>query len=478
MIYLYVLGGAVALLLAVVIFRALAFNPKALEKIEPEEVCLDKEKIIRDMSDMIKCKTISYKDHSLENEAEFEKLRSLLKERFPLVHSSCSLEHIGRNGLLYKLAGESSEKPSVCMAHYDVVPVNEDGWEKDPFGAEIENDILWGRGTLDTKGTFCSIFEALEQLLSSGFKPKNDLYLSFSGEEEIMGDSCPDIVTYFEENGITPELVLDEGGAIVSNVFPGVKNECAMVGVAEKGSINLKFSMQSEGGHSSTPPVHTILGKLSSAVTKIEAKPFKFQLTPPVKEMFDILGRHSIFALKIVFANLWLFSPVLNLICKMSGGELNALVRTTTAVTRMQGSDAYNVLPPKASFGVNVRLLGRDSAQSAVEHFKKVIKNDKIDIEVIDTNSPSIYSKTNCEAWDTVKSAIRKTWPDVIVSPYLMMACSDSRHYCRITDKVYRFCPMRLSKEERAMIHGNNERLPLETLFKTVEFYVTFIKSL
>jgi len=478
MIFWYIFGAVIVLLLAVIIIRALAFNPKKLPEITVQEISLNKEKITQDMADMIRCKTISYKDHSLEDEEEFVKFRNLLKERFPLVHKNCTLEHIGRNGLLYKLEGDSSEKPSVCMAHYDVVPVNEDGWEKDPFGAEIENGVLWGRGTLDTKGTLCSIFEALEQLLADGFKPKNDLYLSFSGEEEIMGDTCPEIVKYFEQKGITPALVLDEGGAVVSNVFPGVKNQCAMVGVAEKGSINLKFSMLSEGGHSSTPPTHTILGKLSRAVTKIESKPFEFQLTPPVKEMFDILGRHSIFALKIVFANLWIFAPVLNLICKKSGGELNALVRTTTAVTRMQGSDAYNVLPPKASFGVNVRLLGRDSAESAVNYFKKIIKNDKINVEIIDTNSPSIYSQTNCEAWDTVELAIRKTWPGVIVSPYLMMACSDSRHYCKITDKVYRFCPMCLSKDERAMIHGNNERVPLETLFKTVEFYVTFIKSL
>ncbi len=477
-ILLYAALAAFVILLTVVLVRALLFNPKPQKQIEAEKIELDEEKIVSDMAEMIRCKTVSYKDFSLEDEQEFEKFRNLLKEKFPLVHSACVLEHIGRNGLLYKLSGESSQRPSVCMAHYDVVPVNEQLWSNPAFEGIVENGVMWGRGTLDTKGTLCGIFEALEQLLKDGFKPKNDLYLSFSGEEEIYGETCSDIVSYFENNAIKPALVLDEGGAVVENVFPGVSKPSAMVGIAEKGGVNLDFSLNSNGGHSSTPPTHTIVGELSRAVTKIENKPFKFRLTKPAREMFDTIARYSIFPLKIIFANLWLFSPVLNLICKMSGGELNALVRTTTAVTCMQGSDAYNVIPPKASFGVNMRLIDGDTVDSAVKYLKKIIKNDSIEIRVVDGNNPSICSQTSCDEWDIVAEAINKTWPEAIVSPYLMMACSDSRHYCRITDRVYRFCPMFLSKEERGMIHGNDERVPIKTLVKTVEFYVNFIKSL
>lgn len=482
-IILAVVLAALVILVTVVLVRTVRFKPESteLETIEPvqtDDIELNYDKIVQDMVEMVRCKTVSSRDESQIDWAEFGKFRILLNDRFPKVRAACHIELISKSGILYHLPGKSSEKPSVCMAHYDVVPVDEDGWIKPAFEGIVEDGYIWGRGTLDTKGTLCGVMEALEQLLAEGYVPENDLYLAFSGEEEIGGISCPEMVSYLEKKGVKPAIVVDEGGAVVDNVFPGVSGQCAVVGIAEKGDANINFSMESAGGHASTPPVNTILGELSKAITRIEENPFPRQLTRPVKEMFDTLGRHSTFLYRMIFANLWCFEPVLDMICKKAGGELNAMMRTTAAVTRMEGGSAYNVIPNKANFGINMRLMGAETVESAKAYLEKTIANDKIKIDVIAGRNPSPCSETDCEEWERLKKAIHQTWPQALVSPYLMMACSDSRHYCRISNHVYRFSAMHLSKEERALIHGNNERIPIETLMTTVKFYIRLLKLL
>ena len=388
---------------------------------------LDQKKIVDNMVQLIRCKTISKREESLVEWSEVEKFQEVLMELYPLVHEKSSLKKIGKTGLLYHFKGEQSKNPAVLMAHYDVVPIEEEGWEKPAFEGIVEDGIIWGRGTLDTKGTLCGILEAMEYLLKEGYQPKDDIYFSFSGEEEVDGESCSEIVSYLEEIGVTPSFVLDEGGAVVEKVFPGVAEECALIGISEKGSVNIECIMSGNGGHASTPPVHTILGRLSKAVVAIEKRPFKAQMTKPVKEMFEELGSHAGFGLRIVFANMWLFQPILFFACKKVGGELNAMVRTTCAVTKMEGSKAFNVLPPKASIGMNLRLLGNDTMESSLEYLKKVVGDDQIEYRIINGMNPSICSDTKGESYQMIKEVVHCIWPEAIVSPYLMMACSEDR---------------------------------------------------
>ena len=476
--YWLIIPAILVVLVAIILIRTLCFTPHALEPVERKPLALNEKKIVDDMSAMIRCKTVSNRDASLVDWDEFTKFQNLLVERFPRIHEAATLTRIGKTGLLYHLKGKSDAAPSVCMAHYDVVPAEESGWTKPAFDGLVENGMIWGRGTLDTKGTLCGVMEALEQMLDEGYVPQNDLYLSFSGEEEVDGDSCRAIVEYLRDQSVTPAIVVDEGGAVVDHVFPGVDGQCALIGIAEKGNVSMDLSILSPGGHASTPPPHTILGQLSQAAVDIENHPFRRQLTRPVAEMFDTLGRHSTFLYRMIFANLWCFEPVLDMICKKSGGELNAMMRTTVAVTRMEGSRAYNVLPPKASMGINIRLMGEDTIEVATDYIRKVIGNDAISLRVVDGGNSSAVSDTNCPAWETLKTAIRETWPEAIVSPYLMMAGSDSRNYCDISRHVYRFSAMHLSKEERAMIHGNDERVPVATMLRTVEFYLRLLEKL
>lgn len=474
----YIILALVAAFFAVILIRTLNFKPKAQPVTSQEAVSFDKDAATEALAKLIRCKTISYSDPSLEDDGEFEKLIGLLPELYPNVFKTCSFDRLPHRGLLFKWPGKSAGDPAIMMAHYDVVPVNEENWDKPPFDAVIEEGCMWGRGTLDTKGTFNGVLFAADTLISQGYQPEHDMYFAFSGGEEVSGLGAPTIVDWFENKGITPSIVVDEGGAVVENVFPGVKQPCAVIGIAEKGFMNVEFKNLSSGGHASSPKPHTPVGILSQACCDIESNPFDAHIEGPASQMFDTLGRYSTFLYKMIFANLWCFGWVIDLLGKKSGGEMNALIRTTVAFTQMQGSSARNVIPPEATMVANMRLNPADTVESAVETLKNIISNDAVEITVLEGTEPSRVSRTDCEAWDKVSAAVLETWPGCIVSPYLMVACSDSRHYGRISDKVYRFCAMDLTSEERATIHGNNEKVRLENIWRAVEFYIRLMKKL
>lgn len=467
-----VAGLLLAAFIIAVVVRAIGFKPKAEAAPVPVKVSVDEQRLIENFRELIRCKTVSHYDKTLEDNAEFEKLISGVKTMYPLVHTKCRLTRHGDRGLLYKLDGETGGACTVLMAHYDVVPVAPSGWDKPPFAGEQVDGYIWGRGTLDTKCTFCSILEAAETLLSQGFKPRTDMYFSFAGDEEVTGNSTPSIVEYFKKNNIEIGLVLDEGGAVVQNVFPGVSKPCALIGTAEKGIMDLHFEMESQGGHASTPPSHTIVGELAKAITAVENKPSKMRLSPATTEMFDTLGRHSSFALKLILANLWCFKPLFGFAARLLGGEMNALVRTTYAFTAMRGSDAANVLPPSAEVTANIRIITGETYQSVINRVKRIIKNDKIKLYPTEELNPSPTSTTSGEGYAALTDTIRECWQDALVSPYLMIASSDAKHYSLISDRVYRFSPLSLSKEERASIHANNERIPIGALIKATKFYI------
>ena len=473
----WILGGFVAAFWAVVLFRTVLFRPKASPKTDDTPVTFPEDAAVDALAALVRCKTISYVDHALEDDAEFEKLIALLPTLYPQVFETCAFDQLPDRALLLRWPGKSSQDPSVMMAHYDVVPVDENSWKKPPFDAIIEDGVLWGRGTLDTKVTMNGILSAANHLISQGFQPEDDVYFAFSGGEEVNGLGAVNIVNYFISQDIHPALVVDEGGAVVENVFPGVKAPCGLIGIAEKGMINAQYRTVSNGGHASAPKPHTPVGILAAACKKVEDHPFKAHMEGPASQMFDTLGRHSTFLYRMIFANLWCFGWVIDLLGRLSGGEMNALVRTTTAFTQMEGSSARNVIPPEAKMVCNMRLNPKDSVESALAYLRKTVNNPQVEISALESFEPSPVSETGCAAWDKVASSVAETWRGCIVSPYLMVQCSDSRHYRDLSNHVYRFSAMDLTAEERSTIHGHNERIRLESISRCVEFYIRLLKK-
>jgi len=469
------LGGLLVLFIAYLLIRALCFAPVRKKPADIKRIEYDPQKAGEHLSAMIRCKTIANRNESLMDWAEYDRFVALLEQMYPAAMAKMSFERAGKTGLIYRWKGASSEKPVVLMAHYDVVPAKPEEWSFDPFCGEIRDGIVLGRGTLDTKSTLCAIFEAVEKLCAEEYTPSNDIYLCFSGTEEIAGEGAYAIVEKLRADGVEPYITVDEGGAIVTGAFPGVRQPCAVVGISEKGQMAIRLSVRSGAGHASAPPRNDAFSQLAGAITALEKHPFKPRMTEATSQLFRTLGRYSNFGLRVVFGNLRLFTPLLCKLARSLGNDVNALMRTTYVFTMAGGSDASNVLPSEAWATCDVRILNGSSSSDVLEHFRKVINNDNVVIEPIFTVEPSPCSPTDCHQWQAISEAISETWPQALVSPYLMMARSDSSVYTGICKHVYRFAPMELSNTERAMIHGIDEQIPAEKVAKAAQFYERLI---
>ncbi len=479
MIFVYAAAGAVLILASAVLIRTFLFTPPRIKSPEPEKEKFDANESLENLRKLIRFKTVSNPDPALENSAEFDSFRSALPSIYPDVFSVCSVIPVEGRGILLRWNGRSRECPSVMMSHYDVVEADESGWSVPPFSAEIKDGFLYGRGVIDTKLTLNAALSAAQELIRRGFVPEHDIYFAFSGTEEFCGPDASLIVKRLKKDGICPSVVLDEGCGVLHDIYSGIKKTTAVIGISEKGQVNVRYTVRSGGGHASSPLPHTPVGILSKAACRLEKHPFSPRICEPVRMQIDTLGRHADFLHRLIYANLWLFKGLLAGIESKKGGEMNALLRTTVALTMADGSKAPNVIPASAHFISNSRVLPGENVEGTLQHIRKTVRDPRVHVEAEgESFEPCPVSPVDCGEWEKLTRAIAMTWPDSVVSPCLMVPATDIKYYVPLTDRLYRFSPMDLSAAERATIHGNDERMRLEAISKSVEFYIRFLKQL
>jgi carboxypeptidase PM20D1 len=311
--------------------------------------------------------------------------------------------------------------------------------------------------------------------LSQGLTPERDIYFAFGHDEEVGGEGAKVIAEYFAAQNIRFEFVLDEGGVITDGILPGATQPIALVGVAEKGFANFKLSVKGEGGHSSQPPAHTASGILASAIVKVENNPF----APTMKffnMMFDNIGYSMPLASRLPLANLWLLEPMVvkSLLTSTSSA---ASARTTTAVTKLQGSTKSNVLPTLATAVVNFRILPGDTVDSIRAHLEKVIDDPRVELTVELATEASKVSPTDNIGFKLIESTIRRLDDNILVSPYLVLGATDARHFQHLSDNIYRFMMVKLTPETLKQFHGLNEQLKIEDYLNAVQFYYAMIEQ-
>ncbi len=426
------------------------------------------------LSEMVKIETVSHKNQT--DISQYLKLHEKLCELFPLVHEKLTKTVIDGN-LLYFWKGKSSEKPIVLMSHQDVVPA-EGVWEHEPFSGDIEDGKVWGRGTGDTKGSVMAFFQAVEELLESGYEPACDVYLVSSCTEEWGGDGAPKLVNELKKRNVKPYLVCDEGGGIISEPVGGIKGNYAMIGVFEKGKGDIRFTARSNGGHSSTPPRNTPIPRLAAFITDVEhSKKFKKKFLPEVSSMFGRLSRYAPFPLRLVMGNLWYFKPLMKAVIPMISSQAGAMLRTTVAFTMQSGSDAENVLPQEASVCINTRYIPHQGEEKTLKILRKYAKKHGLEMEILSTTDYSAPADINGRPFKQVEETIAETFPGLASSPYVVLGGTDAHFFQEICDNCVRFAPLIYGPEQMKGMHGLNENIECSCLPGAVDFYKNLIKK-
>jgi carboxypeptidase PM20D1 len=421
-------------------------------------------------------------------EAPLTKFQEFLLSSYPVFSEKTEHWILSPYAMIFRWKGSSvdrmsNDKPILFTAHYDVVPVEEEKWTVSPFGAEIKDNYIYGRGTLDMKSILISMMEAAEEAVEKGFVPKQDIYFAFGGDEERAGFyGAIEMAKWFAEKGIHFSWVLDEGTMVALKQISWIDKPLALLSIEEKGFMSVELSVDQVPGHASRPPAEQAAVTLAQALIRVSKAPFPFRLTPAVEAFFKKIGALSSGATGFFLLHAKVFAPLLFLVMKKNA-TMASLLHTTLAMTQLEGSKADNIMPSEVKAVFNLRLLDPWTVESAMDHLKKAIHDERVKLRISNLSTNPVpanpkHAQEDGPGYAIVKNAIEKAFPDVPVLPFLMVATTDSRHYKEISDGIFRFGPQMLAPEELARVHGHDERVSIDNLNNAYRFYSLLLGAL
>jgi carboxypeptidase PM20D1 len=473
-----VLGLLALVFLSVVLFNTFTVKPVAVSKSEIKILPLPDAAVLH-MSSAIQFPTISISDSSAIDTAAFRFFGYFLEKAYPLVHKQLIKTMINDFSFVFEWKGKDSTlKPIILMGHYDVVPVEPatlNKWTEGPFSGKITDSCIWGRGAADDKSGVISILEATEAMLQKGFVPNRNIYLCFGHNEEVSGAGAFATASWLAEKKVHAEMVLDEGGEITENKIPEITRPVAVIGVAEKGYASFELKVDKPGGHSSMPENETAIDILAKALYQLRNKPIPGTLTPPVKEFLLRIGSSSDnFFNRMAISNMWAFEGITKKILA-SKPEGMAMIHTTIVPTIIKSGIKDNVIPGTAMAVVNSRILPGETALTVENFIRDAIADPRVSIKKLGKydSDPSPATPFTAPAYKRIESAVYKTIPNILPTPYLMIGATDSRHYRKIADGVVNFFPNTDSKG----YHAVNERVAIRDFQRDIQFIITIIEE-
>lgn len=471
-------GLIVITLLAVIIVNTLRYSGGDLATAEPFDLGADTDRATENLSRAVQFRTVS----TDMTRPDFAAFLGFLQDSFPLSHATMERIMLDAETPLFKWAGQDETlQPILLAAHYDVVPVAPDtldDWVHPPYEGVVADGFVWGRGTLDDKGALIALMSATEHMIAQGFTPRRTVYLSFGGDEEVGGLGAQSVARHLTDRGVRLAWALDEGSFVLDGIVPGLAAPVASINLSEKGYMTLTLVSRAAGGHSSMPPRITAVGRLARAVTRLEQSPVPGGLSGVSADFFDGLGPHFDLAQRALFANRWLFDPLLERVLS-NAPSTNAMLRTTTAPTMLSGSPKENVLASEATATINFRIHPRDTVDSVIAHVREVIDDPEIEIVVESATAieASPVADATAQGYLHIDAAVRAAFGPLVSVPGLTIAATDARHYAKASDATYRINPFKIDGDDLVRFHGLNERLSIVNLTRGINFYGALLQK-
>lgn len=472
-----VLGLVGALILFMLVRTLLTKKPKLEDKnYTPHDV--DLARVASHLVGAVQIPTITMNNND-EDGSVFYEYQAYLEKCYPKIMAVAEKTLVNKYAVIYTVKGtDESLLPCAILAHQDVVPAPQEGWEVPPFSGSIKDGYIYGRGSQDMKSQMIVALEGLEILLEDGRHPRRTIMFCFGHDEELRGTyGALEISKYLEAKDVKLEYVLDEGGTILDGKILGINNKVALIGTCEKGYADYILEVEKDGGHSSAPDRRTSVGMLSEAMYKIEKHKRKPYWTKPTKDMFKTMAPHMNFGFKFALVNRDILSPLLKAVLCLVSPFTNGLMRTTLAPTQTKGAHTPNTLAPVAIGTINSRINTGETVEEVKAYIQK-IAGKHVKISMLEGSiDPSPVSDIDTKAFKDLQQTIGEVFGGYIAAPYPFIAASDAKHYYNLTNCVYRFTPFEKTIEDGARIHGINERQSVESLLLGTRFFLRLYEN-
>ncbi|MFZ0911061.1 MAG: M20/M25/M40 family metallo-hydrolase [Candidatus Acidiferrales bacterium] len=424
-----------------------------------------------------------------------EKLADLLAAKFRPLGVEVEIIQTpepGKAHFIARLKGDGSKKPVLIAAHADVVGVERDKWSVDPFAGEVKDGYVYGRGAIDVKGGLAVFAEALMRLAKNHVPLHRDVILLSEADEE-GGKYSTTWLAETHWNLMDCEFALNEGGWIMKDAKGGV--QYVSISTADKLSIPLIVTAKGTSTHSSMPRPDSAIFTLSKAMARLAGFETPVELIPSTREFFETLAKTSEPPLSTYLQNL-LNSKDPKVVQEADreiskNALLHALMRNTLAPVFLKAGFRGNVIPGSAEATINLRIIPGTDLQKLIAEIRNAIGDPRVDASLPSTDTPEGVrvaeflkkaetlhaSSKDTDLYRALEASALAVWPETTVTPYLFQAGTDAIAWRSRGVPVYGIYPYPITAEDLTRMHGNDERVPVESLEQGTEMiYKTLVR--